>query len=141
MIHCHRTTAACICAVASFLAAGCSRPGRTAPPRYPVSGSVSLDGTPLATGKIFFLTPSEGIIDAVPIRDGAFSGQAAAGDRRVEFSCVKDMPYKGPAMPGVQAPTTALAETLPRVFNAESTLKASVTPQGPNEFVFELKSR
>ena len=53
---------------------------------------------------------------------------------------MKDVPYKGPAMPGVETPATMSAETLPAVFNAESTLTVVVTPEGSNEFVFELKS-
>jgi hypothetical protein len=123
-----------------LFATGCSRTGRLEPPRYPVSGTVSLDGQPLSTGKIFFLTPSEGTIDTIPIDAGAFVGRAAAGERRIEISVEKDVPYKGPAMPGVETPATMSAETLPAVFNAESTLKAVVTPDGPNEFAFELKS-
>jgi hypothetical protein len=127
-------------AVLCFLAVGCSRPRRIEPPRHPVTGTVTLDGDPLSAGKMRFMTPSEGIIDVVPIRDGVFSGHAVAGNRRIEFSVVKDVPYKGPAMPGVQTPATALAETLPRAFNSDSTFTASVTAEGPNAFVFELKS-
>jgi len=140
MSNCNRAIAACVWLALCLFATGCSRTGRLEPPRYPVSGTVSLDGQPLSTGKIFFLTPSEGTIDTIPIDAGAFVGRAAAGERRIEISVVKDVPYKGPAMPGVETPATMSAETLPAVFNAESTLKAVVTPDGPNEFAFELKS-
>ena len=36
------------------LIAGC---GRSGPRTYPVSGTVSMDGQPLATGKIFLIDP------------------------------------------------------------------------------------
>ena len=140
MSNCHRAIAPCVWLALCLFATGCSRTGRSEPPRYPVSGSVSLDGQPLSTGKIFFLTPSEGTIDSIPIAAGTFAGRAAAGERRVEISAVKDVPYKGPAMQGVETPATMSAETLPAVFNAESTLTVVVTPEGSNEFVFELKS-
>ena len=124
--------------VSALLVAGCGRTGRQEPPRYPVSGTVTLDGTPLPQGTVYFRTVSLGLIERVPIKDGTFAGRVAAGERRIEFSVVKDVKYTGPTMPGVPSPETVLAETLPSAFNSESSFTATVTPAGPNVFIFEL---
>lgn len=120
---------------------GCSRRGRVEPPRHPVSGTVTLDGSPLAEGAILFLSPELGLIDRVPILDGRFQGLAAAGKRRVEFSVVKEMPFTGVPMPGIPAPKTVPTQILPARYHAESTLSADVVPAGPNAFSFELRSK
>ena len=125
----------------AMLGIGCTRTGRQEPPLYPVAGTVVLDGKPLPEGTIFFITVSLGRTERVPIKDGTFSGKVAAGERRIEFSVIKDVPYSGPAMPGIPSPTTVPGETLPSAFNADSSYSATVTPEGPNEFDFELKSK
>ena len=124
--------------VSALLVAGCGRTGRQEPPRYPVSGTVTLDGKPLPQGTVYFRTVSLGLIERVPIKDGTFAGRVAAGERRIEFSVVKDVKYTGPTMPGVPSPETVLAETLPSAFNSERSFTATVTPAGPNVFIFEL---
>lgn len=121
--------------------AGCARSTRNEPSRYPVTGKVTLDGTPILEGTVYFRTASLGLIERFPIKAGSFSGDAVAGDRRVEFSVLKNVNSTGPKMPGVTPPETVQAETLPAAFNTESTFTATVTPDGPNEFIFELKSR
>jgi hypothetical protein len=133
--------AACSCAALSLLVAGCSRPGRTEPPRHPVSGTVTLDGAPLEDGAILFLSPALGLIDRVSIHEGRFQGVAAAGKRRVEFSVVREMPFTGMPMPGIPAPKTVPKQILPPRYHADSTLAADVVPGGPNEFSFDLKSK
>lgn len=120
---------------------GCMRTGRQEPLRYPVSGTVTLDGKPLPEGTVFFMTVSLGIIERVPIKDGTFSGEVTAGERRIEFSVIKDVPYSGLAIPGFPTPATVPGETLPAAFNADSSYTATVNPAGPNEFDFELKSK
>jgi hypothetical protein len=120
---------------------GCAKSGRPEPPRYPVSGTVTLDGTPLEDGAILFLSPELGLIDRVPIQQGRFQGAAAAGKRRVEFSIVREMPFTGVPMPGIPAPKTVPTQILPARYHAESTLSADVVPGGPNAFTFELTSK
>ena len=41
---------------------------------------------------------------------------------------------------GVKPPETETVQSLPAEFNEKSTFTATVTPGGPNEFTFELKS-
>jgi hypothetical protein len=127
--------------VFALLVAGCGRTGPQEPPRYPISGTVTLDGKPLPQGTVYFRTVSLGLIERVPIKDGTFAGRVAAGERRIEFSVIKDVKYTGPTMPGVPSPETVLAETLPAAFNADSNFTVTVTPDGPNQFTFELMSK
>ena len=55
------------------------------PKRFPVSGTVTLDGQPLAEGVIYFKTIEKGSSEPCDIHGGDFKGQAEAGDRRVEI--------------------------------------------------------
>jgi hypothetical protein len=119
----------------------CSRGGRLEPPRYPVSGAVTLDGAPLPDGRVQFVTVSKGLIDSIPIKDGKFSGMATEGDRRVEFFVIKELPFAESGitpMPGQTPPDTVKLQVLPPHLNASSTFTATVTPSGPNQFTFEL---
>jgi len=43
--------------------AGCARSTRNEPSRYPVTGKVTLDGTPLSEGTVYFRTASLGLIE------------------------------------------------------------------------------
>jgi hypothetical protein len=125
-------------------AGGCSRGGRPEPKRYPVSGTVTLDGQPLQEGKAQFVTVSQGLIDVLPIKDGRFSGQAASGDRRVEFFFIKEVPYAESGyrpMPGETPPATVKIQVLPPHLNSESTFTATVEPTGKNEFTFALSAQ
>jgi hypothetical protein len=133
----------CFCLVALFLVP-CACNSSSSPhvqETYPVSGSVTLDGEPLADGEINFLTPQEGTLDIVHITNGKFQGQAKAGSRRVEIKAFRE---EKPAeqgelsMPGADEPTRI--NYIPSRYNTESTLTAEVTEAGPNEFTFELKS-
>lgn len=109
---------------------------------FPVSGTVTLDGEPLADGEIHFLSPQMGTLDIVKIAAGKFQGEAKAGDRRVEIRAYKDeerKPTEGePTMPG--ADEASRVNYLPARYNSQSELKAPVTEAGPNEFTFELTS-
>ncbi|NIL97834.1 MAG: hypothetical protein GTO62_12100, partial [Planctomycetales bacterium] len=75
--------------------AGCSCTDRAQPVRYPVSGTVTLDGKPLPAGRITFVTVSLSLIDGMPIEKGRFSGQAAAGQRRVQISVLEEKKFTG----------------------------------------------
>lgn len=123
------------------LTLGCGRTGRPEPERFLVKGTVTLDGEPVAEGRIEFKTISTGYIDGMPVKNGTFTGRAAAGDRRVEFSVMKQVPFKGAAMPGTKPPDTIPEESLPKHLNVESTVSAMVSPTGPNEFRFDLQSK
>jgi hypothetical protein len=131
-------------AAAMLSAGGCFRGGRPEPARYPVSGTLTLDGRPIREGKVQFVTVSQGLIDVLPVRDGQFSGKAAAGDRRVEFFVIKEVPYAESGlvpMPGEIPPATVKLQVLPPHLNTESPYIATVAANGKNEFSFDLSTR
>ena len=120
---------------------GCAKQGELEPPRFPVSGTVRLNGQHLPEGEISFRTPSLGLIERIPIKNGMFAGAAVAGERRIEFSFIREVKHSGPKMPGIEAPESLRVETLPSALNTESSFSALVTPEGPNEFTFELSTQ
>lgn len=123
---------------------GCSRSGRPEPKRFPVSGTVTLDGQPSRDGEARFVTVSQGLIDVLPIKDGRFSGLAAGGDRRVEFYLIKEVPFAESGykpMPGETPPATVKVQMLPPHLNTEGTFSVTVAAEGKNEFTFELSTQ
>jgi hypothetical protein len=124
-------------------AAGCG--GGDGLPRQAVSGSVTLDGKPLAGGSIQF-QPGPGSSAAVSggavIADGRF---AIAREQGLVPGSYKVMIFShggaeaAPEAPGPQ--TGPPPERIPARYNASTTLTADVAQDKPNEFQFELKSQ
>ena len=140
----HRCCRRILLAALILSSAGCFRGGRPEPRRYPISGTVTLDGRPFREGKVQFVTVSQGLIDVFPVRDGRFSGKAAAGEQRVEFYVIKEVPYAESGqmpMPGEVTPATVKLQVLPPHLNTESTFSATVAPAEKNEFSFDLVTK
>jgi hypothetical protein len=130
----HRSRARYLAFLAiGVILAGCQQQ-KTFDPTYAVSGVVMLDQKPLAEGVIAFLTPETGDMQTMPIKDGRFEGQARTGNRRVEIRAY--LPRKQPVSPMAPPPRNFL----PARYNAETTLSANVTREGPNTFNFDLAS-
>lgn len=108
---------------------------RAEPTRFPVSGTVTLDGKPLAKGLIYFKTVSEGSLDALDIVDGKFQGEAEAGERRVEITALRPSPGGTPGMDAGEE------NFIPAKFNTNSTLTANVSKEQANEFDFAVTSK
>lgn len=117
-----------------LVAAGCGQKG---PQTYPVSGAVTFDGQPIPEGRISF-TPEDGKAapDTGPIQNGKFQFRAKAGRHRVEIVADRSTGKIDPVMG--MAPRECY---IPACYNSQSTLRAEVTSQGPNQFTFELKSQ
>jgi hypothetical protein len=110
---------------------GCGKAGT---PTYPVSGSVSADGNPVASGDILFVpVDSKHGPTAGKILDGEFHFEAIAGKQRVEIRALR--PIRGAAPILGEVPQE---NYLPARYHLESELTAEVTPEGPNRFTFEL---
>ncbi len=122
--------------VIGFALPGCGSDGPPQPERYPVSGTVTLDGKPLETGTIYFKTVATGGIDGMEIHGGQFSGDAEAGERRVEISSMRTIIAD---MGGMQS--EAQVNDIPPRYNSESNVTVNVTPEGPNDFTFEVTSK
>jgi predicted small lipoprotein YifL len=115
------------------LIAGC---GRSGPRTYPVSGTVSMDGQPLATGKIFLIDPETHLdADVGDIVDGQFEFRAQAGAKRVELRAERKTGQQS------HFGGEVTEEALPARYNSESELTVEVTQDGDeNEFAFDLQS-
>lgn len=105
-----------------------------------VTGTVMLDGQPLASGLIRF-TPSDGntaTADAT-IENGKFTAVVPIGDKTIWISAPKVVgkrkTYNTPDSPTIDV----VQELLPARYNSQTTLKCTVTP-GSQQPTFELTS-
>jgi hypothetical protein len=122
---------------------GCGGGATDDRPRREVSGTVTLDGQPLARGTIQFqpTSPNEGVAAAGEIKEGKFAiprdQGPVPGDYIVSISSVGSSAPPPPGPPG--APTPPPPDAIPARYNAESTLSAKVEADGPNTFEFSMK--
>lgn len=104
-----------------------------------VSGTVKLNGEPLAAGTITFESPEDLKVGrasaAAEIKNGHYELKSTPGQKTVRISAPEE--FGKPDETG----TRNTRELLPAKYNANSTLKKNVTAEGPNQFDFELKSK
>jgi hypothetical protein len=126
---------ACVLCVV-FLITGCGddRPQISV---VPVKGTVQLDGKEMAEGEIGFALPGEAAVIS-EIKNGAYSGTAGIGENRVE---IRSYRQGEKVQMGDQTFGGEKENFIPAKYNTASTLKASVTESGPNEFNFEVTSQ
>jgi hypothetical protein len=111
--------------------------GPKTPPNYPLSGTVMLDGQPMAEGEISFVML--GVPPQVfPIKAGAFQGQMQAGKWPVEIRAYR--PGKPIEMGGMKADVSP-ENYIPDRYNTNTALQAEVTSSGANKFQFEIQSK
>lgn len=121
-----------------LLVLGCGEPGQETDKKYPVKGTVTLDGQPLADGEVYFKTA--GTPDIVPIVNGQFDGMAQAGKGKVEIYAYRMETPPPEAMPGYTFEPTK-TNYLPAKWNMETTLTEEVKASGANEYKFEVTSK
>jgi hypothetical protein len=135
---------ALVAALAAVLLIGCSRDPLG---RHAISGTVKVDGQPLAKGDISF-QPVEGQATSggSPIIEGAYSVPKdlglVAGKYRVEIHA--PVPGTGGqadenALPG--DPPAPPKELIPAEWNSASTHTIDVRKQGPFEFDFDISTK
>jgi len=114
--------------------------GPPQPKSATVKGKVTLDGAPLASGKIVFDGGPSIPAGEFDITDGAYSGQVEVGSKTVRISSYKDPPpQKGlPKGPGYD---TMKVNILPAKYNKDSKETREVKEGGPNEFDFAVPSK
>lgn len=125
----------CLAAIATVLQIGCGENGPAAPKTYLVSGTVTLDGKPLADGAIV-LDPEDGqsIAAQGAIKDGTFSFESPVGPKIVRISASKVTGEKDQYDQPVSVPLVA------DEFNTQSTLKTEVKAVENKDLKFEVKS-
>ena len=128
--------------------AGCGGPSDELP-REAISGKVSLDGQPLATGVIQFRpTSSEPAPAGAQIKDGAFSIPRNEGPTPGNYKVVINAAGEAKALSAAESSGEkaikrgGLApELIPPQYNSNSTLTAKVEAGKANTFEFALKSK
>ena len=113
---------------------GCGR--TTGPATHAVSGTVTLDGKPLATGDVIFYPETKNMPAVMgKLKEGHYAFRIAAGPQRVSIQSVGDKPRDVAAgIPPVSKPL------VPARYNQSTTLTADVTATGTNRFDFDLTS-
>lgn len=113
-----------------------------------VNGKVSLDGAPLKSGSIrFTLTGSEKAFSAEPsVKDGLYAipqeKGLPPGTYHVMISAIDENSPMVTVRDAAGNPlTTAPADLIPPEYNTESDKTVEVTPDGENQFVFDIVSK
>lgn len=145
----NRLTAAFSVCLACVALAGCG--GSNELPRAAVRGMVLLDGEPLPEGIIRFVPTGEtkGPQSSVEIRFGLFKVTEQhgplVGTHRIEIISTDDGGFPEDDEEAIQRMreqgiTKIDKITVPDEYNKRSKMTESVTPEGPNDFKFELSS-
>lgn len=106
-----------------------------------VSGTVTMDGSPLSGAKVIFHLQGNTASNVKGVSNGTTD---SAGRYTLFYS-----PRVTGAVPGTYHVSiskmadseVAGEETIPARYNANTSLKADVSKEGPNHFDFELKSK
>ena len=115
------------------LTIGCGG-GVEGPEEHATSGSVSLDGSPIAKGEILFEDSTGAVAGSAVIENGKYETTVAAGKLTVRINAPKEV---GEADETGLVPTE---ETIPAKYNTESELEVEIK-EGENKDVnFELTS-
>jgi hypothetical protein len=143
-----RRTAALFPLLSIVATSGCADPNASGDtlPRVAVSGSVTLDGTPLPAGSIQFVPKSaeagKGVTATGEIKDGKFAIAKAQGpvpgDYEVSISSLHGLVISPSEQPG--PPPKQEAEKVPDRYNTNTTLTQDVSAGGPNAFEFALST-
>ena len=111
------------------------------PEMYTVSGNVTFDGQPLDEGRIRFrLTSGDQRAFESDIINGKYSLQTMEGPMQVEVRASRIVPGKFEQASPDDEPQPVGEMYIPAKYNAKTELTAQVTPDGENEFPFELTS-
>lgn len=113
---------------------GCGGGGPKMPPTFPVSGTVSLDGKPLAEGSIVFdSTDGKTTASSGGIKDGKFEFRSTAGEKIVRINSPKVTDAKD------EYGSQISVELVGQEFHRKSTLKATVKEGDNKDLKFEVR--
>lgn len=113
---------------------GCGPGAPKMAPTYPVSGTVTLDGKPLAEGSIVFDTEDgKGTPASGGIKDGAFTLKSTEGNKIVRINCSKVTDAKD------EYGSQISVELVGPEFNRKTTLKTTVKAGENKDLKFEVR--
>ncbi len=127
-----------LCLLGFVILVGCQKD--EGPAKAPVSGQVTLDGTPLAEGQISFM-PSNGvgISTGGKITNGSYREDVPLGEMRVEIRARTQVGEK-PAYDAPDSPKMPIfEEKIPAKYNSNSELKTTVV-KGTNKADYKLET-
>jgi hypothetical protein len=134
--------------LAGLIGIGCG--GGDGLPREHISGTVTLDGTPLASGSIQFTPVGQGDVKnpalsaGAPIASGAYDIPKQVGLTPNQYTVSISSAAGSSAAPANEPPGPAQApakEAVPEKYNRSSTLTAEVKAGADNTFNFDLTSK
>ncbi|NQT39264.1 MAG: hypothetical protein HQ581_17330 [Planctomycetes bacterium] len=130
-----KTLAACAAVCFALLLFGCGPGG---PTTYEVTGTVTLDGEPIADAQIVFraVDGSEGSW-AAKVTDGEYTVQSTPGKKRVEITATREIHMKVASDSGEGELNYEMY--VPEKYNRQSELTREVTADGDNRFDFALE--
>jgi hypothetical protein len=116
--------------------------------REAISGTVTLDGQPLADGAIQMLpiNRTEGTAGGAIVKDGKYTIEREKGLLPGQYRVVISSSQAGAAAPSDGPPgpvptSDAPKDPIPAKYNIETTLTADVKSGTPNVFPFELSTK
>lgn len=131
--------------MAALLTAGCSQDDGMN--RKPLSGTVTVDGTPIPNGSISFEPLSSGGLGSgAMIQSGKYSIEQKDGlppgkyRVRITGNDGKQFASSPGTLPGDEDMPAETKELVPAEWNASSDKDIEVTDGGPNQFDFPIKS-
>lgn len=120
-----------------FLALAVGLGCHSEPPLYDVTGTVSLDGTPIEDGEIVFVAADNGSTPGVSrIVRGEYALKLTAGTKKVKIAASRKVPGKG-----AMGEDFVYQSYVPPRFNEQTTLEAEVKPDSANRFDFKLDTK
>jgi hypothetical protein len=124
--------------LAGLVSLGC---GSSGPTTYPVAGTVTFDGVPLAEGDIMLLDADGKLApDGGKIMDGQFQMKTTAGKKRVEIRATRKEKLP-PGQEGAMGESEAYIDYIPPRYNSSSDLILDVQTSGENRFDAKLESK
>lgn len=130
-----RVLASIGCSLATLLAVGC---GSNGPDRFPLSGSVTFQGAPVAQGSIRFVPDDKAQQqEGAVIKDGKYTAMLTAGKKQVVIEAFRpkavkaDEPKRAGGTPLGGAIDTEMY--IPEQFNTKTTLSVDAGPAAPTK--------